>query len=525
MPTLQDVEERRLSRQRALDELKNAEERNRWGQFATPPQLATQIAKDAWTRWRKRAEPVKFLDPAIGTGSFYSAFLATFPHHRIQPAAGIELDPNFVNAARTLWSETDLTVTQADFTELSPPPEDNRFNLILTNPPYVRHHHLSQSQKPLLQQKVAERLNIKISGLAGLYCYFLLLSHDWLAQRGIAYWLIPSEFMTVNYGAALRRYLSTHVTLLQIHRFSPDDVQFADALVTSAIVVFQKSAPPNNHHALFTFGDGLSKPHNKQRIPIAELKSSERWANFSENGAPHTETASTIHSLGQLFTAKRGLATGANNFFIIPRDQAEELGIPSQYTKPILPSPRHLQVSVIESLPDRYPDIPVPLSLIDCNLPEETIREEAPHFAAYLQSGKERHIHEGYLASRRTPWYSQERRPPAPFLCTYMGRTKRHDARPFRILWNKSQATAANVYLMLYPKRFLQHALDQDATLYKSLFEIFQTLKAEYYLKESRVYGGGLHKLEPKELARLSAKPFLSLLKPFLPPPQRSLFD
>jgi hypothetical protein len=83
-------------------------------------------------------------------------------------------------------------------------------------------------------------LHLDISGLAGLYCYFLLLSHDWMEEQGLAIWLIPSEFMDVNYGVTLRRYLTEHVTLLHIHRFCPTDVQFTDALVSSAVVVFSQ---------------------------------------------------------------------------------------------------------------------------------------------------------------------------------------------------------------------------------------------------------------------------------------------
>ena len=64
---------------------------------------------------------------------------------------------------------------------------------------------------------------------------------------GLAVWLIPSEFMDVNYGSALRRYLTERVTLLHIHRFCPTDVQFTDALVSSAIVVFRKAPPPPGH--------------------------------------------------------------------------------------------------------------------------------------------------------------------------------------------------------------------------------------------------------------------------------------
>jgi adenine-specific DNA-methyltransferase len=55
-----------------------------------------------------------------------------------------------------------------------------------------------------------------------------------MADDGYAAWLIPSEFMDVNYGAALKRYLTDHVTLIRVHRFDPADVQFGDALVSSS---------------------------------------------------------------------------------------------------------------------------------------------------------------------------------------------------------------------------------------------------------------------------------------------------
>ena len=41
--------------------------------------------------------------------------------------------------------------------------------------------------------QLAHSLNMEISGLAGLYCYFLLLCHDWMEDQGLAIWLIPSE--------------------------------------------------------------------------------------------------------------------------------------------------------------------------------------------------------------------------------------------------------------------------------------------------------------------------------------------
>jgi len=84
---------------------------------------------------------------------------------------------------------------------------------------------------------------MKLSGLAGLYGRFIGLSHAWLAPDAISCWLVPSEFMDVNYGLAIKWYLLDRVTLLHIHRFDPGDLQFADALVSSAIVCFRNTAP------------------------------------------------------------------------------------------------------------------------------------------------------------------------------------------------------------------------------------------------------------------------------------------
>jgi methylase of polypeptide subunit release factors len=159
-----------------------------------------------------------FLDPAIGTGSFYSAFLKAFPKKRIAEALGFELDPHYGKPAAQLWKDHDLTLRHEDFTRAVAVP---RFNVVICNPPYVRHHHLQSCDKKRLQLLTQQISDMKLSGLAGLYCHFLGLSHAWMADGGVAGWLIPSEFMDVNYGQAIKRYLLDRVTLLHIHRFDP----------------------------------------------------------------------------------------------------------------------------------------------------------------------------------------------------------------------------------------------------------------------------------------------------------------
>ena len=496
--TVLDLESQRQVIQERLDTAKTAAERNRLGQFATPPNLALDIARYALGLWQGRTDAASFLDPAIGSGSFYSAFCRTFPAQTIADACGVEIDPPVVDAAKNLWGTSGLRIIPGDFTRLSP---DRPYNLILTNPPYVRHHHLDLSDKERLKKLVADRFGLDISGLAGLYAHFLLLCDAWMAPGGLAVWLIPSEFMDVNYGATLKTYLTENVKLLHIHRYCPSDVQFCDALVTSAIVVFEKSPAPDCHHIRSSFGGSITNPSSSELVALTALRKAKKWTGLSKGSTPAAEES---HTLGDFFSIKRGMATGANSFFILERDEAIQKGIPPEFLRPILPSSRHLPNAVIEADPDGYPRLKKPLAIIDCDLTEEAIQQRHPAFWRYLDQGKAQGIHTGYLTSRRKPWYSQEKRGAAPFLCTYMGR-QGSSGNPFRFFWNKSQAAAANVYLMLYPKGEMKAALDARPDLYPIIFAHLQSLTGEHLIKEGRVYGGGLHKMEPKELANLPA--------------------
>jgi adenine-specific DNA-methyltransferase len=502
--------ERRLEQDR-IDRLKGADERNRLGQFATPNALAVAIARSVQWLWGPRSGPVRFLDPSIGSGSFFSALLQVFPDGWIGPSAGIELDRAFAETASRLWGPMGLEVVVGDFTRLDPPLAGQRANLVMANPPYVRHHHLDREEKRRLKDLVEQRLGIKVSGLAGLYAHFLLLCDAWLEDGGLAVWLIPSEFMDVNYGSAIKVYLTEHVRLLQIHRFKPSDVQFRDALVTSAIVIFEKLLPEESALVRMSLGGSLEDPAISEQVSLADLRAARKWTNYPRVNAESKEFSASSTTLGDLFTIRRGLATGSNGFFILPRDEAVRLGLPPRFLRPILPGPKHLVEPIIEADAEGHPALDRPLVLLDCDRPEEEIQRDHPTLWAYYAKGVSQGLHEGYLTSRRTPWYSQEHREPPPFVCTYMGR-QRGDRSPFRIFWNKSRAIAANVYLLLYPKGPLQRALATRPELYPILIGLLQEIRSSDFIDEGRVYGGGLHKMEPKELSALPADAILAAI-------------
>ena len=504
---IEQFEIRRQTLQADLDSQKSQEERNVMGQFSTPNMLANDVLNHAKHIFPKR-EKVRFLDPAFGTGSFYSALNSVFTESRIEMATAVKVDEHYGLPAIDLWAKTPLDFHLADFTKLEPPKEDEKYNLIICNPPYVRHHHINDS-KDRLQAKALETSNMKLTKLAGLYCHFMALAHPWMKKNGVAGWLIPSEFMDVNYGQAVKNYLLTEVTLLQIHRFDPMNVQFDDALVSSAVVWFKNKKPAKTHKVKFTYGGTIDKPTHEKSVTIPVLTKEKKWTRFplSEEREENSEP-----KLSDYFSIKRGIATGDNKFFVLPREQIEAQGLPLEQFRAILPSPRYLNVSDISSDENGYPEIEDQLFVLDCKLPYDEIRSMYPELYNYLEKGIQSGVSERYLCKNRKIWYSQESRAESLFYCTYIGRSDKEGKKPFRFILNRSKAIVANSYLILYPKAQLEKAIELNPSLSEQLLEGLNQITSKAMLDEGRVYGGGMHKMEPKELANVPAVEIGNLL-------------
>jgi adenine-specific DNA-methyltransferase len=501
------IEAQRLAFQQTQDRARTQADRNRLGQFATPSRLAEELMR--YAHRLLGSKPVRFLDPAIGTGALYSALLREWRLAEIAAATGFEIDPHYAVPCEALWRDTPLQLRLEDFTAAMPPAaEAGRYNLLICNPPYVRHHHLQRSVKARLQQRSMLATGRRLSGQAGLYAHFITLGHAWMRGGALAGWLVPSEFMDVNYGQELKRYLLRQVKLLRIHRFDPTELQFGDALVSSAVVWFRNERPPAEHQVEFSYGGTLSRPKTRGLVPASRLERAAKWTGYPAALSIAPEPGSA--TLGDYFRVQRGIATGANRFFIMTAEQAAERRIPRQCLRPILPGPRHLDMDEVRADAAGHPQLARQLWVLDCRLSEEEIRDRHPDLWHYLDTGKAEFA-KGYLCGKRAPWYAQEVRAPTFFLCTYIARS-RGDGRTQRFIFNRSQAIAANSYLMLYPRETLDRFIGCDPERAKLVWQVLSSIGGDAITAGGRVYGGGMYKVEPKELTSISVPQMAALL-------------
>ena len=85
------------------------------------------------------------------------------------------------------------------------------------------------------------------------------------------------------------------------------------------------------------------------------------------------------------------------------------------------------------------------------------------------------------------------------------------DLSGFRFILNDSKAITTNVYLLLYPKPQYASCMKDKGVLNEVWHEL-NAIPTETISQNGRFYGGGLRKMEPKELMRTPAQGLASVL-------------
>lgn len=459
--------------------------RKELGTYYTPRNLTTILSK-----WAIRSSSDQILEPSFGGCGFLESAVAQLSDLGCKTPSlqlfGCDIDVQaFQYLSQKLGTLNNITrrFIIADFLTLSPEHfEIQKFDAVIGNPPYIASHNLTDIQKNSVDIWCS-RNKIKLNRRASLWAYFVLHSMSFLKLGGRMAWVLPVSFLLSNYGKELHSILKSHFGRVLAIRLG-DRIFLTEGTEERTVLLLcsdygQSTCILDSHFSKSI--DDLSEKlesvnHLKDYRPTA-------YKNLISQ-------RSDIVELGQLCNILIGTVTGANQFFIMTKSQAEERGLKSEYLRPILS--KFSQVPGLLLSSDDVAEICEngKRCLLFSVSDEENVSDEAlAYMATFPQELREKN---STFRRRQNRWLAADdgRIPDAFF--SYMI----HDGP--RLAINNAKINSTNTIHRVY---FLENmSLFTKKIAVISLCTTFSQLSAEI---EGRSYGSGVLKIEPSEAKRI----------------------
>lgn len=416
------------------------------------------------------------VDCGAGTGRFAIAAAARWPAAKV---VAVERGVEMAALLRQRLVDTGLSqrveIVVGDFRNFTALAGGR--TLFIGNPPYVRHHHIEPEWKAWYSRGMAA-LGIRASQLAGLHAHFMLHALRQLRPGDALCFVTAAEWLDNGYGDALRQLCARQpgLALRGLWVADADDPVFSDALVSAAVVQVDGSERAGEVRVGTV---GAKRLNEVRRVPVATLQASLRWSAHCQVVAP---AAAVGIEVGELFRVTRGQVTGANDIFVVAAGQRL---LPACLVRPSVTRAKEIidgRVLTSEGAAGlrNVVDLPADLDALD-----GPARDAALAFIARARAAG---ADVGYVARSRKPWYSVAMRAAPAAFVSYMGR------RPPVFAANPFGVSFINIAHGLYPRQALTAV---------SLAAVLAHLNSTTDLRSGRVYGGGLAKFEPSDIARL----------------------
>lgn len=457
------------------------------GQFWTPSWIA-----EAMVAYVEQNADVVF-DPGVGKGVFYTALEKIAPNKKF---FGTDIDPEIISEARQeelFGKNAELEVR--DFI-LNPP--QKLFKAIVANPPYIRHHRLSQEQKKEFRKISLINLGDTLDGRAGLHVYFLIQALSLLDKGGRLAFIMPADTCEGVFSKKLWNWISKKFRIDGVVTFEYKATPFP-GVDTNAVIFLIKNEKPQEKlkwvKCLVPQSKGIFEFLSNDLVGVhyRDLEIYERSLTEAlSTGLSRMPRADHDfeYTLADFASVMRGIATGANEFFFLTREKAKEVGIPDTFLVPAVGRTRdaegtHLTKEGLTKLEAKGR----PTLLF---FPNGSRWEDMPESVkSYIHEGEKLGFSKRALISTRQPWYRMEVREIPTFLFAYLGR------RNARFIKNEADIVPLTGFLCIYPK-------SKDKEYIEKLWKVLQhpgTISNLQLVGKS--YGSGAIKVEPRSLERL----------------------
>lgn len=236
-----------------LDDIRFSKEiRKANGIHYTPTNLSSFVARkiiDEANKFNKKG--LRIFDPAAGDGALLEALSRELLDRGYKDFEifGFDTNPSAINVSIKRLSSffnNHIHLSHQDFLDyvlqnyaieeslFSKSAEAQKFDFIISNPPYVRTQHLGADKA----QEIAKSFGLK--GRVDLYQPFIVGISRVLKEGGVAGIIVSNRFLTTRGGAALRRKILEEFDIL--HVWDMGDTKIFDAAVLPAVIFLRKKS-------------------------------------------------------------------------------------------------------------------------------------------------------------------------------------------------------------------------------------------------------------------------------------------
>ena len=511
------------------------------GQFWTPLPIAQLM-----TQWAIQSPNDCVLDPASGSGIFLLTAIERLTHlgasveRASRQVSGVELSPLafLMGLANVLLHYPDAhpRLQWGDFlvpgreplsalkepaimyevgarqmvlpglATIAPTAFPEQFDAIVCNPPYTRHHHLPEAYKSSWAALMKQEYGIRLSRFSSLFAYFFVQATRMLAPTGRMAFITPATVFEASYSRQVKAFIQQQLHPRAIITFDKSLSVFEGVDTAACITLIEGPQTPASGRITHVEIHEWPSPEivlqaveqsstvtadwgSSREIDLSELEPRRKWTVIGcKNDRFDSEHCVPLSTIAHII---RGIATGANDFFVLSDSEVAERGLEQANLRPVLTKTREVPGYVFSQADfDRLGYAGKKRWLLYLT---EPVAPGTPE-ARYIQYGEACSLHKRSLVKTRPFWYAMEQRDPAPIYFTYLSRKRS------RFIYSQANVLALNVFLCIYPIP----AISQNETILKALLAVLNSLVAKDSLRYvGRTYGGDTIKVEPREMDQL----------------------
>jgi hypothetical protein len=436
------------------------------GIYYTPDALAEYLARPLI-----KGEKLAIFDPAYGQGSLLLASESV--SRQKQTVRELDLYGCDIHPVNGLLEHLPAAnLKQQDFFDYD---KKRKFDVILTNPPYIRHQNQVKENISIYRENIPE-LSF-LSNSSDLWAYFLVKAVTHLHKNGSVGAILPWAFIQADYSKELRVWLAERFSRIKVLALNNPYFESAQERV---VLLWLTGYGKENRSIVSAFAQDFTDEISYSRITLTDWKASRVISVTKENVNDIFDRLKNefgFCSFGSCARAHIGIVTGANKYFIRDVDYCEKNNFSEEQHIPILTNAKEI-ARLLADGPDTLKRL---LVLQQCD------KEKTQWF---IDEGIEADFDQRSHSKSRKPWYQiNPGETPDAFFPYRVGKI------PYLIL-NEHKIQSTNSIHRVYFKGL---SILERKWFVVSLLSIYGQLSISV---NAKTYGRGMLKIEPGALLK-----------------------